>query len=150
MSMPVQRIQQQIDAQSQAAVNSAMTVTFFSYSIQFLNVAAAAGVFGGNLQITADADFMIQYVNAMTIDRTTHAQLASVATVQITDQGAGFNLFNIAVPLDSISGNGQRPFLMPIQYLVTANSTLNFAGTNGTTTNAIDIYLTLIGYKVYH
>jgi hypothetical protein len=148
--MNLQAMQNRASAQTDQVLAQAMSVRMFVYSIKFSAVAAAAGTFSGNLQITADADFLIQYQNSLVWDPTAHSEITNPgAVVQIQDSGSSTNFFNQAVPIQSVFGDGYRPFLLPMPRLVSKNSTLSISGTNATTTNAVDIYLSFIGMKVY-
>ena len=83
----LQAMQNRADAQTQKIIDQAMTVTFFVYSIKFAAVAASA-TFTGNLQITADADFLIQLQTA-TIWDTVSNGIVNNAGWHCSDSGFG-------------------------------------------------------------
>lgn len=65
----------------------------------------------------------------------------------IQDTGSGRNLMNTAVPVASIFGTGQLPFILPRQRIFLANATVNVTLTNFDVAADYDLYLSFIGEK---
>lgn len=126
------------------------------YAYQALVTTLAAGAQGtDNVQIEADANFYWTKTSAFGLiadDAPTVAPAGVIpsVTVQINDTGSGRNLFNEAVPLSAIGGQAGLPFVLDYPRLVMRNSTLQFTFTNiSDNTTYSDVYLTLLGFKVY-
>lgn len=71
-------------------------------------------------------------------------------TLQIQDSGSGRLLQNVAVPITSMAGNGQLPFVLPVPRLFKARSTISFTFANRSAAeNYTALALSLIGYKTF-
>lgn len=100
-----------------------------------------------NLQIgiQADADFVLVKIMSTSDDSPLDAQ--GGALLQIVDNGSQRRLFDQAFPLASISGSGQRPFILPWVHRFPRQGGIGITLTNtGTATQAIR--LVLAGYKI--
>lgn len=81
---------------------------------------------------------------------TSSARIVPLATVQIQDGGSGRNLFSAAVPVPSIFGTGDLPFILPIPRRFKPFSQVNATVTNfSAATTYSNIRLSLIGTKVF-
>jgi len=108
----------------------------------------------GQTQIQIDSGVDFYWVaTTMAADLVGAAQTESglvipLVTVLINDTGSRKNLQNIAVPVSSIAGFGERPYRLIRPRLFRASSTINFNWTayiaSGTTYT--NLYLTLHGY----
>lgn len=119
----------------------------FIYATPQIALLAAIGSVGlANINISSDADFQVNYV---TID----VQQAAVVvpnwggTILITSSDSNKAWMNIAIPVDSIRGTGQMPYVMPIPKLIKANTTITCTATNNVAT-ATNVALVLHGYKL--
>src|SRR5882757_7663088 len=86
----------------------------FSYAAPVFGFTAAQTL-TGNISIQADSDFIIQsgtyWVNVANAAQTRATQNLFNGTVILTDTGSGRQLMNQAVPIDSLFGNGQFPYI---------------------------------------
>lgn len=116
---------------------------------------AAAGVAVDQVQIEADANFYWTKTQAFGLiadDAPTVAPAGVIpsVTVQIQDTGSSRNLFNEAVPLSAIAGQGGLPFVLDYPRMLARNSTLQVTFTNiSDNTTYSDVFLTFVGFKVY-
>jgi hypothetical protein len=124
---------------------------FFTYETDF-SALAAAGSATQTFQIQADSDF-IWHKGTFVADIAAAAQTDStrvipLVTCLITDSGAGRQLMNSAVPIPSLFGNGQIPFILPRPRVFRASSVVTVQLTSyvaaGTTYN---LRLSFIGEK---
>lgn len=123
--------------------------SFFIYSLKFSAIASAVSS-TQSVNIQADSDFMVQAMSASVFDNVTNAQIASPnGLIQLTDTGSGTNLNDIFIPIVNFFGTAQLPFTLPVPRLMAANSLLTAAFTNGVTTNAVNVYLSFIGKKLF-
>ncbi|MES9859104.1 MAG: hypothetical protein ABW166_21335 [Sedimenticola sp.] len=126
---------------------------FYVYEEDFLELAGGASAIG-SINIQADSDFVVQkltyFVTAATpAGVTDSSRIIPPITVQITDSGSGRNLFEAPVPLSNVFGIGELPFILPKPKLFLARSTISISVTNLTASTEYDLYLSLIGYKVF-
>jgi hypothetical protein len=125
---------------------------FFVYENDISALAAAASV-TSNLQILADADFflvkMAFFADIAGAVETDSTRVIPLVTIQVTDTGSGRQLFSGAVPIPSIFGTGQIPFILPIVRKFAANSTIQLAYTNFSAATTYNIRTSFIGWKEY-
>jgi hypothetical protein len=129
---------------------------FYAYQATAVGVAAVIGTQAtDSIAIEADANFYLTKIAGTGLiadDAPTVAPFGVIpgVSIQINDTGSGRNLFNEAVPLASIAGQAGLPFTLDYPRLVHRNSTLQVTFTQLTDNTAYsDIFLTLIGFKVY-
>lgn len=114
---------------------------------------AVAGSANDVINIEADSDFILQKL-------TYHADIAGAAqtdatrvvpnvTIQITDTGSGRQLMNNPIPIPSIFGTGELPFILPNPRLFMRNSTIQVAFTSFEAAITPDVALAFVGYKIY-
>lgn len=105
------------------------------------------------ITIEADSNFVLQKLNYI-------ADIAAAAftdstrpipliTIQLTDTGSGRNLMSNPVPIPSIFGTGQLPFILPNPRVFLRNSTIQVAFANFDAAVTYNIRLSFIGYKIY-
>jgi len=125
---------------------------FYTYQEDFTGVASGASA-TGNINIQADSDFVMQKL-------TYHADIAAATvtdssrvvpnmTVIITDTGSGRQLMESAVPIASLFGTGQLPFILPTPRLFLARSTINIVVANFDAAVTYNLRLSFTGYKQY-
>ena len=123
----------------------------FTYTSQVLALAPAA-TNQDQINIQADSDFKIlagAYIADDSQGPYTIPALAEVS-VLLTDTGSGRNLMDEAVPIPSIFGTGQLPFIWPVPKLMSARSTLQVQYTNISAAQTYAyIRLAFIGVKLY-
>lgn len=117
------------------------------------SIAAAGGTGTANVNISADAPFMIvnQTYDANTLNaaRTSGTYVVPNATVLLTDTGSSRTMMDVAVPVPSIFGNGQFPYILPVPKLMQANSQLQVLVTNNDAAAGINLRLSFNGYKLF-
>lgn len=115
---------------------------------------APAGSSTQQIKIEADSQFtavklcyMADIAGAAQTDST---KVIPLVRVQIQDSGSGRNLQDVAVPIDSLAGRGELPFVLPIPKIFSANSSIKVTFTNysaGTTYTNVE--LAFIGFKTF-
>lgn len=108
------------------------------------------------INIQANSDFLlyktvyIAYPN-LTTSLTDSTTLVPHISVQLTDTGSGQQLFSEPAPISTMSGTGERPFILSRPRTLRANTTLVVGFENFST--ALDyelVYLQFIGQKVFN
>ena len=123
---------------------------YYIYEAQALAL-AAGGTATDNIQIDSDADFI--WTKA-----TYEADIAAAAftdstrpipnvNLQLNDTGSGRNFFNDVIPVPSMFGTGEIPFILPVQQRLRRNSTLQVNFTNFDAAVTYNLRLAFIGYK---
>lgn len=132
----------------------------YVYEAQALALAASATT-TDTIQIEADSSFILQKLAFHNLAPAGTALAASAlglvegqriitpVTVVITDTGSGRQLMPSGIPIPSLFGTGQLPFILPNPRLFMRNSTISVQFTNLDATNAYTVRLAFIGYKVY-
>jgi hypothetical protein len=130
---------------------------FFGYTFPtFTAIAAAGGTQSQQLTIQADSDFEIRRI-VYQADLAAAAYVVNAApvpnyTIQLTDTGAGRNLFNNPAPLSAVAqmGNFVPPVDLPWPKIVARNSTLLCQLTNFDAAAATyNVRILLLGRKIY-
>lgn len=125
---------------------------FYVYSVSFSSL-AAAGTDLQSVNIEADSNFqcvkLAYFADIAAAAQTYSSRVVPLVTLQITDTGSGRNLFNEATPIPNLFGSGEIPFILPIAREFKANSTVNFSVTNYDAASTYNLYLSLIGVKVF-
>jgi len=125
---------------------------FFSYQVTIAGLAAAASS-TQNIAIDAGSKFLLQKITYMAdisaAAQTDSTRVIPLISVQITDSGSGQNLFNQSVPVPSISGTGELPFVMPNPQLFEANSNITLVFLNYSASTTYNLYFTLHGQKIF-
>lgn len=157
----VKSLRQMLMAQDFASLNAALEhleaesaiVRFpYTYSAVFASL-AAAGTATVNITIDAAAPFLI-------VNQTYHADTAGAVltaatknypnvSVLLTDTSSNRQMMDQAVPIPSIFGDGQFPYVLPEPKLMAANSVLQVALTSFEAAVAQVIRLSFNGYKLY-
>lgn len=125
---------------------------FFAYNVIFLAVAAGSSQ-TNNIQIQADSDFEIQKLTAQIIfDLTEVGTTEDVQALSalITDTGTGRQLSDVAVPLSSLFGTAQLPFILPNTKILAARSILAVQLSNyASGLDYARVQLSFIGRKIF-
>lgn len=119
----------------------------FIYATPPIALLAAVGAVGaGNILVTSDADYQVNYI---TIDVQQAALVVANwgGTILLTSSDSNKAWMNVAIPVDSIRGTGQMPYVLQIPKLVKANTTVTVTVTNNIAT-ATNVVLVLHGYKL--
>ncbi len=128
----------------------------FFYIYQTPNIAtiAASAATTNVIQFDVDSVFCWMRLNVFAdiagAVQTPSSLVVPLVTLQITDTGSGTNYFNNPVPLGSVAGSAQLPFVMPTPVMVQPTASLQFAYANfSNATTYANLRLQLIGFKVY-
>lgn len=114
---------------------------FFTYEVDITSTIAASGSTTSTFTVQADSDFL--WTKAAYIQTGT-----GVPAILIQDTGSGRNLMTQAVPVASIFGTGQLPFILPRQRIFVARATVTVTITNLDAVNTItSLRLSFIGEK---
>lgn len=126
-------------------------VDWYTYAVTFSNLATESSQ-TSSINIEADSDFQIMKTTAFAAIDLEAAPAVGIiqASVMLTDTGSGRNLMNQAIPIPSLFGTGELPFILPEYKLLFARSVLAVTVTN-LSANAQYQTLTLnfIGRKVF-
>jgi hypothetical protein len=127
---------------------------FFIYQIGPFASLAPAAQLPGNVTLDADSDFLWQKFNVFatigSAGETQATQAVPAITITIKDTASGRDLMNGPVPLPSLAGSGQLPFILPTAKIFQARGTIsvNIANISGDDTYT-GIYLAFIGTKLF-
>jgi hypothetical protein len=123
-------------------------VDSFYYNANW-NLGASAINAPAQIQIDADADFVITYSILAAYSAPGTIITAPDYLVTFMDTGSGRNFQNVPVHVQNVFGTAERPFAWPEPKLITAASTLNLQLTNRTTQTAT-VQATLGGLKIFY
>lgn len=125
---------------------------FFVYTVSFLAANLTAGsTVNQLLQIDASADF-VWLQSSYTCDvaragQTESTRVYPLATVLLTPTDSSSQLMNAAVPVTSIFGNGESPFILSRPRVLAAQTSLTVQVANIDAAQAYNLQLSLIGVK---
>jgi hypothetical protein len=125
---------------------------FFTYQEDFAAIVSGASA-TGNINIQADSSFVLQKLtfkaDIAAATQTANTRVLPNATVVITDTGSGRQLMESAVPITSLFGDGQLPFILPTPRLFAPRSTITVVVANYDAAATYNIQLSFNGYKLY-
>lgn len=126
---------------------------FFVYLAETGTLAAAARS-TDTVQIEADSMFILDKISVFADvaggAQTESSRIVPLVTMAIKDTGSGRDLQQEPIPLPSIAGNGELPFVLPQPRVFQPNSSVSFSFENfsaGTTYE--NVYISLIGRKLF-
>lgn len=127
---------------------------FTVYEIDFTAAALVAGAtLNSAVFIQADSMFVWQkatfYADIGGAVFTDSTRPIPQVSVSITDQGSQRQLFTAPVPIQNIFGNGQLPFILPVERVFDARTTIAVQVVNFSTATAYNLKLSLIGKKIF-
>jgi hypothetical protein len=127
----------------------------YTYNIVFAASLAAAAVSTVTQQFDQTTVFKWTkttiYADLAGAAQTESGRVLPLVTMRITDVGTGFSFSNSAVPVFTMAGAGELPFILPTPQFIVANAVLQFAATNisaGTTYTALQMQMH--GFKIYN
>lgn len=126
----------------------------FAYNVGLSAALAPAGSTSGTFNIDGDSDFFLvkTTVIALSADDGTvyNVRQWPAVSVLITDTTSGRQLMNEAVPITSIAGTGELPFIWPVLRMFAAKSTIvvDFANFSDNITYSV-LELTFHGIKAF-
>jgi len=124
---------------------------FFVYQVNFLLVAAGA-VVQQTINFDAGSDFTWYYGNyaadMAAAAQTNATRTYPLADIMITPSDTSSQFMQAAVPVTSLFGNGENPFVLPAPRVIPARSSIIFQLTSRDAIN-MNVRLSLIGIKKY-
>ena len=127
-----------------------MARDFFVYEVDFSALAAGTSS-TASFSVQADSDFLWTsgtfFADIAAGAQTDDSRVIPLVSLLITDTGSGRQLMNTAVPVASLFGTGQLPFVLPRQRLFRANSNVTITANNFSAATAYNLRLSFIGEK---
>ena len=124
---------------------------FFTYETFVPDNTTLTG--GGSTQSTfnidGDSDFFWLKFAASAQDDSSVLVPVPLVDIIVTDTTSGRDLMNGQVPLGSISGTGQLPFILPVERFMAAKSTIKVQYFNVGTVTLNRLRLAFIGIKAF-
>lgn len=126
---------------------------FATYAVRINSIAVSGGTGSGTITIDNDAPFiwsMSTYVANITGAAVTDAtRVLPLTNVQMSTQDTQ-RMNNIAVPIPSIFGTADKPFVLPRKRVLATSTKITFDVTNLDSTNVIaSLWLVLVGEKAF-
>jgi len=125
---------------------------FYTYEAEALLI-APGGSANDVINIEADSDFIMQKLSFQADNAggafTDSTRLIPNVSVQLVDTGSGRQLMQNPIPIPSIFGWGELPFVLDNPRKFLRNSTIQVAFTNFDAAVTYNIRLAFIGYKIY-
>lgn len=114
---------------------------------------ASGGISQDTINIEADADFVWTkgtfQADIAAATQTDSTRVIPNVTVQIKDTGSARTFFNAPIPIQSVFGTGEIPFILPVSQRMRLNTTFVVDFVNFDIAATYNIRLAFIGYKVY-
>lgn len=126
-----------------------MARDIFTYSVEFLSLAPGTSS-TQSILIQADSDFIWQkaaYFADTDSDFTLDTMPVPRCSVAITDSGSNRLLMDRAVPVPSIFGRGELPFILPKERIFLARTQILVQVSNFSSTSTYNLRLAFIGQK---
>jgi hypothetical protein len=116
---------------------------------------AAGSIKTSIIQIEADSSFVAvkcsYFADIAGAPQTEDTRVIPLVRVQIQDSGSGRNLQNFSIPIDTIAGRGELPFVLPIPREFKASSNIKFTFENySAATTYANVEFILAGYKTFN
>lgn len=131
--------------------NQIVTKKVFTY--QAAGAVGAGGAQTFNINFEADSSFVwlkSTLIASRDTELTANTKIIPAATIFIRDSGSGFNMMQEPIDINSLTGDGELPYMLPMGYEIKPNSNLTFDIENldpAATYNRLGIVLH--GFKVY-
>ena len=128
-------------------------VEYFDYTTGRLAALAAGANISTQISIQADADFILEklsyYCDVAGAAQTWQTRVVPNVLVLLTISGSGVQLSSSAVPIPSLFGTGDLPFILPYPRVLPANSVLQINLTSFEAAQSDTLTLNFHGRKVY-
>ena len=125
---------------------------WYTYEAEALALAPAASA-NDVINIEADSDFMLMKLSFQAdiagAAQTDSTRVIPNAVVQLVDTGSGRQLMQNPIPIPSIFGWGELPFVLDNPRKFLRNSTIQVAFTSFDAAATYNTRLAFIGYKIY-
>jgi len=127
---------------------------FYTYTAKVQNL-AAGGSATSIVNIESDSTFLWQtstsFVTINGDPLTADSKIVPLIKISMLDSGSGRNIQSEPVFLDSISGDGGLPFILPVKRKFKANSNITVKFDNVSTATAYsNVELYLVGVKLFY
>lgn len=126
---------------------------YFVYRTNFTgtNQLAAGGAGTVTFSVQSDSDFLLTEINFRTnADGTPETAIDRPGiTMQLNDTGSGRNLFQGAVPIDTVAGYGQRTYHLPWFFFINRASVISVELNNLVAGTAYDVRIIFGGVKLF-
>lgn len=123
----------------------------FTYTVPILGLAAGTTAPAATLNFDTNTEFKWMYATYAADIAAAGQQYATrvvpLCTVLITDNNSSQNLMNGAVPVPSLFGHGESPYLLPMPRTIPAKSSMTFVVANYDAANTYNLYLQLHGIR---
>lgn len=125
---------------------------FTVYELDFTGL-ASGGTANGAIQIQADSAFRwnkaAYFATIANAAFVLSGQPVPNVAVQIVDTGSGRQLFNASVPVPSVFGRGELPFILPVSRIFKERSSIAVTVTNFDAAVTYNLRLSFIGTKLF-
>jgi hypothetical protein len=126
---------------------------YFVYAVTSASLASGATA-NLNLQISADSDFwwtgLTCFTASANASQTYSTRLLPLMTLQITDTGSGRQLFNVAVPVPTVCGDGAHINRLIHPRFFARSTTIQVQLVNfDAAVTYVNTYLSFIGFKIF-
>ena len=126
---------------------------FYTYGIDFSSLAASTDS-SGIINIEADSWFIAQKLtytaDIAAATQTANSRVIPLCTILITDTGSGRQLSNIAMPIPSIMGNGELPFILPTPKIFKPRSAISVKVANYSAATTYNLHIAIHGSKAWY
>lgn len=126
---------------------------FTIYELDFLALAAGATA-NSAIQIQADSAFRwvkgTYYATIANAAFTLSATPVPSITLSVVDTGSGRQLFNNPVPVPSVFGRGELPFILPVSRIFKERSSIAVTVSNFDAAVTYNLRLSFIGTKIFN
>lgn len=123
---------------------------FYVYELDYTQILAETSA-TQSFTVQADSDFLWTsgafFADIAANAQTDDSRVLPLISCLILDTGSGRQLMNTAVPITSLFGTGQLPFVLPRQRPFRANATVSITLNNYSAATDYNIRLSLIGEK---
>lgn len=125
---------------------------FFTYNAIFSGLAASASA-TQNILIEASSSFLWQksqfFADIALAAQTDSTRVIPLVTVLIVDSGSGRQIMDVPVPIASLFGTGEYPYILPLPKLYVARTNIAITVQNFSAATTYNIRLSLTGMKVF-
>ena len=149
MSSPVHQNMPGNSATGKRLINS----RFYTYTTTHSLVAAGA-TDSKTFTVGSDSDFflvkMSMFADIAGAAQTDSSRVIPLMTVQLTETTNGNQMFDVPVPVASMFGTGQIPFILPREKFFPAKSVVSVDVANFSAATTYSLRLTFVGYRAYY
>ena len=127
-------------------------ISMYAHQVTFLALAPAAST-TQIITIESDSDFFwykaTYQADIAAAAQTDSTRVVPLCTVLITDNGSDRQLMRAAVPVPSIFGTGETPFILPAPHKFLASASVTVQVTNFDAAATYNLRLQFVGYKKF-